>query len=330
MRLAKMLMARAPTSRIELDVPRKFVEFCLWLGVALTPGQAELCRVLYDGDLPVDRGLAKRIFGDIEFDNLPVGIRSLVAICAGARSGKTFICIALRLLHSMLVCDLRSLAPGQRAVALNIAPNDKLRREALNYARGAVKMKAELESLVDGEGADGFGLRRPDGHLVRFETGVATAGGYAARGRSLVAFACDEVSFFRSEGSVVNDAEIVRAGAARVLPGGQTIVASTPWAKTGTLWELYKENWGHPKTALVAHTPTLVMHDSDLTRALVARETERDPENAQREFEALFMSDGTTVFFSEDLIESCIDHSIALQQEVPGDASNVPGLTTNV
>lgn len=305
--LIKSLQRRSTVKAEPVVVPQTFIEFCAWIGVELTPGQAELARVLYDGCVPVDRGLAVQIFGDIEFENLPVGCRSVVAVVAGARGGKSYVVISLRLLHAMFVCDLSSLAPGQRAVALNIAPNEKLRREVLNYARGAVRSKPELEAMICEEGAEGFGLRRPDGMVVRFETGVATAGGYGARGRSLVAFALDEVAFFRNASFVVNDAELFRAGSARVLPGGQTIVASTPWAKSGLLYDLHAENWGHPKTALVAHAPTLVMNPSDMARTLVEREMARDPDNAAREFSAEFMASGTTDFFPSDLIESCVD-----------------------
>jgi hypothetical protein len=209
----------------------------------------------------------------------------------------------------MLVRDLSSLAPGQKAVALIMAPNDKLRREVANYARGAVRSKPELESMVVDDSADGFGLRRPDGKSVRFETGVATAGGYGARGRALTDFALDECAFFRDSSFKVNDEEIFRAGSARVLPGGQTIVASTPWAQAGLLYELHKRNFGHPVDALVAHAPTLAIHDSPMTRAIVEREMARDPDNAAREFEAKFMTSGTTVFFEAAAIDAALDET---------------------
>jgi hypothetical protein len=292
-----------------------FAAFCSWLGVELTPGQAELARVLFDGGEP--RGdLGRRIFG---FEGpVPMGCRDVVAITAGARSGKSYICISLRMVHAMLVSDLRSLAPGQRAVALVIAPNDKLRREVVAYALGAVSSRPELKALLDGEpSADGFGIKRKDGHRVRFEAGVATPGGYGARGRSLCAFALDETAFFKNADYAVSDIELFRAGSARVLPGCQTIVASTPWAKSGLLYDLHKENWGAPKTSLVAHAPTLVMNPSDMTRTLVAREKARDPENAAREFDAVFLSSGSTDFFADDLIESCVDPALFLQTSDP-------------
>ncbi len=95
-------------------------------------------------------------------------------------------------------------------------------------------------------------------------------------------------------------------GAARVLPGGQTIVASTPWAQAGLLYELWRDNFGKPKDAIVAHAPTLVLHDSEMTRGIVSRERSRDPDNARREFDAEFMTSGTTVFFEASAVDAAV------------------------
>lgn len=312
--ICKATMGRSNVIDAFVAAPR-FVEFCGQLGVDLRPGQAELCRVAFDGAQPVDRSIAHELFGAV--DSVPMGARSTVAAVCGARAGKSYLLVALRLVWGMLVRDLRSVAPGQRAVALIIAPNDKLRREVLNYARGAVRSHRALEALVCEDTADGFGLRRPDKHVVRFETGVATAGGYGARGRSLTDFALDECAFFRDSTFKVNDQEIYRAGSARVLPGGQTLVVSTPWATSGLLYELYQRNWGAPKDALVARAPTLALNDSELTRALVARARAQDPDNARREFDAEFMTSGTSVFFEGSSIErATVDEPFTLQ---PGD-----------
>lgn len=296
--------------RTEAHVPPTFLGFCEWIGVRLTPGQAELARVAFDGHEPVDRDLARQLFaGDVQ-----VGKRDVVAAVCGARAGKSYVLVALRLVHGMLVRDLSTMAPGQKAVALIIAPNDKHRREVLNYAIGAVQSKPELASMLAGPpGADGFGLWR-DGQVVRFETGVATAGGYGARGRSLTDFALDECAFFRDESYRVNDEEIYRAGSARVLPGGQTIVASTPWATAGLLHRLWKDR---SAGTIVAHAPTLLLHDTPTTRTYVERERARDPDNAAREFDAKFMTSGTTLFFEDQAIDAAVsDEAFRLE---PGD-----------
>ena len=133
--LLKQVRQPLRTVRTDANVPRSFLAFCIWLGVALTLGQAELVRVDFDGMEPVDRELAAKLFGA----SVPMGVRSVVAAVCGARAGKSYVLVALRLVWGMLVRDLSSLAPGQRAVALIVAPNDKLRREVLNYAVGAVR-----------------------------------------------------------------------------------------------------------------------------------------------------------------------------------------------
>lgn len=299
--LTKSLQRTAPRANLtDSDVPRSFLAFCLWLGVVLTAGQSVAAGVLFDRAEPSD-GLGARLFGFA--GAVPMGARSVVAAVCGARAGKSYVLVALRLVFGMLVRDLSSLAPGQKAVALIIAPNDKLRNEVLAYALGAVRSKPELRAMLIDAGAGGFTLRRPDGHVVAFETGVATQGGYGARGRALTDFALDECAFFRDASFKVNDQEIFRAGSARVLPGGQTIVASTPWAESGLLYDLHKRNFAKPQDALVAHAPTLVLHDSDMTRSIVEREEQRDPDNAAREFGAKFMTSGTTVFFESATVD---------------------------
>ncbi len=269
----------------------------------------------FDGGSPVGSADATSLFGGIAY--VPMGARSVVAAVCGARAGKSYVLVALRLLFGMLVRDLSSLAPGQRAVALIVAPNDSLRTEVFNYAVGAVHSRPELAAMLVETRADEFVLRRPDGELVSFATGVATRGGYAARGRSLTDFALDETAFFRDSSFKVNDLEIFRAGSVRVLPGGQTIVASTPWAQAGLLYELWRDNFGKPKDALVAHAPTLALNDSKETREYVERAERSDPDNARREFGAQFMASGTTVFFETVAVDAAVtDEPFAAK---PGD-----------
>lgn len=320
MQLAKMLRAQRPTATLgtKLEVPKTFLGFLDWIGVVPQPGQAELARVAFDRVEPVDRALAVTIFGDIDFANVPMGARDVVAAVCGGRGGKTYLLVALRLVWGMLVRDLSPLAPGQQAAATVVAPNDKLRQEAVNYALGAMRSKPELAMLLRlprGTGPEDvvseFGVWRADfKRTVTFQAAKATRGGYAVRGVWHTDLALDEAAFFRDSTYKVNDDEIFKAGKPRVLPGGQTMVDSTPWAETGLLYELWETNFGKPTTALVAHAPTLVLNDVPYTRAIVEAEYKRDPENAAREFGAQFMTGGTSVFFPPALIESLVDDTL--------------------
>ncbi len=314
------LGARAAVLAPARSFPTSFLSFCSWLGVTLTPGQRVLCAVAYDNvepkDLPPeDRELARLIFGAV--DVIPPAARGTLAIVAGGRSGKSYVAIALRMVYGALTRDLKSLAPGQKAVALIIAANAKLRNEVISYALGACRSHPSLASMLhlakgkkQEDAADSFGIRRPDGHLVMVEAGVAARGGYGGRGRSLTDFAMDEAAFMRDSGFQACDADVYTAAAPRVLPGGISIVASTPWAESGLLFDFYQKNYGNPKAALVAHAPTLLMQNNKFTQDIVFREKQRDPDNAAREFDAEFMRSGTTAFFTVSEIDASIDLSL--------------------
>jgi hypothetical protein len=312
-RLSKLRAETAAkrSTRTDVVVPRAFVDFCAWLGVRLTPGQAELVRVAYDGVEPVDRDVARRLFGE----HVPLGRRNVVAAVCGARAGKSYVLVALRLVHGMLVRDVSAVPPGPKAAALIIAPRDDLRNEVFRYALGAVKSKRELAQMLTATTAEMFRLKRPDGYEVEFKTGVATSGGTAARGQWWTDFALDECAFFRDSSFKVNDEELFRAGSARVLPGGQTIIASTPWAEAGLLHRMWKTR---PEDTTVVHAPTLALNDSPTTQAIIDRARQSDPDNAKREFDAAFMTTGTTVFFES----TCLDESVTDEPFVvqPGDS----------
>ncbi len=302
-----------------------FLDFLHWLNVVPQPGQAEFCRVAYDGREPLDRPLAERIFGAIEFDSLPVGVRDVVVAVCGGRGGKSYLLVALRLVWGMLVRDLSPLAPGQQAYATVVAPNEKLRQEVVNYALGACRSKPELRELLrlprgtrDDDIVSEFSVYRADcDKLVTFSAATATRGGYAVRGRWHTDLALDEAAFFRDSSYKINDEEIFKAGKPRVLPGGQTIIASTPWAEAGILYEMWRDNFGKPSTALVAHAPTLLLNDTSYTRQIVEAERKRDPDNAKREYDAAFMTTGTTVFFEAASVDASLTDEVFAR--LPGD-----------
>lgn len=304
----------SPLLALRAEVPSKFLDFCRWLGIKLTPAQHVLSAVAFDGLDPIDlggvhRALAKQLFGDV--DRFPREARHvLVAVC-GARGGKSYVLSALRMLHLALTVSLATLAPGEVAVALIVAPDKRLARQVLRYALGAISGMPSLKRLVQSSTADGFVLKREEGP-VSVEVLPATRGGSAVRGRSLVGAVLDECAFFRDDSYQVNDAEVYRAVAPRVLRGGQLVLASTPWAEQGLLWDFHSRNHEHPVDAISAHAPTLLLRDDEHTRGYVQREQDRDPANAAREFGAEFMGTTGESFFDGDAIKSSIDDKLVM------------------
>lgn len=278
----------------------------------LSDGQKVLCAVAFDGQEPRDftgdlGAVATQLFGGVP--TIAPSARGVLAAVCGARGGKTYLLVALRLVYGMLTRDLSSLARGQRAVALVIAPNDKLRQEAINYALGAIANSPWREWLVLPKGAtpddivSSFAIARPDGKRVTFEGGVATRGGYGGRGRSFTDAALDECAFFRDSTYAVSDQEVYRAVATRTLPGGQVVLASTPWAKSGLLYDMFSANDSKHDTAIAVRAPTLLLNPQEWVHEIVRREMARDTDNANREYGAQFMTAGSLACFDPDLLQ---------------------------
>jgi hypothetical protein len=303
-----------------------FLEFCGIIDVELTDAQRVLCSVAFDNlqpaDLsPQDRGLASQLFGPV--DHIPESARAVLAVVCGARSGKSYVLGGLYSLWRAFTADLSTLAPGEQATALIVAPDIRLSRQTVRYALGAAKSEPSIARLIESDSADGFTLRRRDGALVSVECLPATRGGSAVRGRSLVSAVLDECAFFKDESASVNDADIFRAVAPRVIPGGLVIIASTPWAETGLLFTEFSENFGDPKSSLAATAPTSIMRPDARTATMIARERSRDPDNCAREFDAKFLTGGSGLFFPPAILAGLIDHDLEVAYTLTGRARGI-------
>ena len=210
-----------------------------------------------------------------------------------------------------------SLGPGEPALVPVVAPDQRQSRHTLGFVKGLFESKPAVAKLLKYESTlDVVRIVRLDGHPVTIESRPATGGGKAVRGASLPCVLMEEAAFFFDEGYEVSDVEIYRAARPRLLPGGQIVLGTTPWAQTGLVWDLFKDSFGHPRRAVVARAPTLLMRPSPETERMVKQERETDPDNAEREFDAHFLSSDAERFFPEALIEKCLDMSICA---IPGE-----------
>lgn len=289
-----------------------FVDFAENLSppVVFEAGQRVACRVCFDGVDPADlrgpeREHARQLLGDVE--RVPALARDTVAWVCGGRSGKTYL-FNLRGLHLALTVDLSELSPGEQAFVAIIAPTLELAQQGLRYAAGAARADPYIKSLIVRDTADELLLKRPDGEMVALRTFAASAGGVSGRGKTLVALVLDETCFFRDKGSgVVNDQAIFDAASVRVMEGGQTLVASTPWVARGLLHSLHKANFGKPRDTLVVHAATRKMRTKRHILAIVTRAEQRDAANAAIEFGAEWGSTTTELFFSDVELDSIFD-----------------------
>jgi hypothetical protein len=133
---------------------------------------------------------------------------------------------------------------------------------------------------------------------------AASSKGKTGRGRNIICAILDESCFFFDAGYVVNDEDIYRAIAPRVVRGGQLIVQSTPWGKQGLLYDLWSRNFGSPQTCIAVHASTRAMRSDADQLAKIDAEYQRDPENARREFGAEFL-DTDAQYLASDHIDAC-------------------------
>ncbi|HKQ70997.1 MAG TPA: hypothetical protein VJT73_16740 [Polyangiaceae bacterium] len=298
---------RAPTAV-------SFTEFCrVVLRHGLTVGQRVFAKVAFDGVDPCElvgreRRIADEIFGGAE--TIPPAARRVIVAYFGRDSGKTTLA-ADYVVYRLLTSDLSACGPGDIPIGVVIAPDTKTARVMIRMALARVKASPELASLVKGETATSFTLRRPtDKRLVAFEAIAASRGGAAARGRTIVVGALDEAEFLYSgDGYVRTDGESFRAMTPRLVKGGAIMLISTPWGDESLMRKLHAENFGDPKTALVAKAPTLVMRDDDPELAArIDAEMASDPDNAKREFFCnLAGLGGSARLFDPQTIDNAVD-----------------------
>lgn len=300
-----------------------YTAFCAELRIRLEPGQNVLCTVAFDGvdpcDLPADqRAIAAELFGP-DVHRVPSAARDVIVVVIGGRAGKSYLLCGIRMLHLACTAPLDGLAPGEVASANLVAPDLDLAQQTLSYVAGAARAHPALARMVVSDTSEGLVLQRGD-RRVAIKPRAASGKGRTGRGRSLVGFAMDEAAIFLDSDHKVNDEAIYKANVPRVMRGGQSVIATTPWGKDGLVYELWRDNWNLPGTCLVAHAPTTRLRTDAHVLAQVAAEYARDAENADREFGAKFMASGTSRFFDEESILRSISPDAGLGQlPRPGD-----------
>jgi hypothetical protein len=130
----------------------------------------------------------------------------------------------------------------------------------------------------------------------------------SVRGYTVVAAVLDEAAFFSTEeGSASPDAEIVAAirPAMVTIPGALLLVASSPYAKRGILWDAYKSHFGkNGDRTLVWQAASKMMNDT-IPQEFLDTEYEKDPISAASEYGAEFRSD-LEEFVSYEVVMDCV------------------------
>ena len=226
-----------------------------------------------------------------------------LACIIGRRGGKSRAMATLACYIAGLCDHGDALVPGERGIVLSIAPNQKQAKISLDYAEAIIQHSPIMRQLLANRTADALELSNDISVEVR------PASFRSLRGPTYVAAICDEAAFWLAEnsGSVNPDIEIINA----VRPGlattrGPLIIASSPYARRGVLWDVYRRHYGHDgdPLILVAHGASRMLNPS-LPQHVVDRALETDRAHATAEYLAQFRTD-VEGFVALEIVEGCV------------------------
>jgi len=262
-----------------------------------------------------ERAVFTRHTGRHEPPGTPV--RQVYAIC-GRRAGKTRVASVVAMWVA-LSRDYRALlAPGETAIVPLLAADKRQARQALDYVRGLARMDT-FRPFVTRVLRDSIELRT--GCTLE----VKTASYRLVRGYSVPAIVADELAFWWQGSDSANpDTEVIAAllPAMAAMPSAQLWGLSTPYAKSGALYEAYARYYGvEGADVLVWQSPSIEMN-ATLDAAEVERALERDPQSASAEWLAQFRLD-VAAFLSADAYDAAVNRGRPLELPPRGDRTYV-------
>jgi len=190
------------------------------------------------------------------------------------------------------------LSPGERGWVFIIATDRQQAGIIMGYIQGIFHNVKALRGLIEKQTADEILLRNSVGIAVK------TASFRGVRGYTIICAILEEIAFWRSEESANPDKEILAAirPALATVPGSMLIGISTPYSRTGVLFEMFKNYYGQASGPLIWRAPTRVMNPT-VSAELIEAALREDPEAARSEWEGEWRSD-IAAFIGSDLVEA--------------------------
>ena len=223
------------------------------------------------------------------------------AAVIGRRGGKSK-AIATVASYIAGLCDHRdALVPGERGVLLCVALDQRVAKIILDYAEACFERSPILKQLIANRTADALELTNGISLEVR------PASFRKLRGPTYIAVIADELAFWYVDAAYANpDVEILNAvEPGLATTGGPLILASSPHARRGALWDVFKRHYGAngDPLILVAHGASRTLNPS-LPQRVVDRALEKDRARATAEYLAQFRTD-VEGFVAIEIVEAC-------------------------
>ena len=240
------------------------------------------------------------------------GYREIESIC-GRRSGKTTFASTLIVFLAAFVDHSKVLREGEHGLAMLLAPNKRQASILLEHVRSMMRRIPVLRKMIESEDAESITLT----NRVRVE--VVAGNPRTVRGFTCIGCVVDEACFFGAgEDSPYSLEELVKAIRPAMLtaPQSKLILISSPHAKRGLVWQLFKKHFGRESAVLVWRgTTTEMNHLVDPVEIEAAREL--DPVGAKSEYDAEFRDDVDS-FVPRETVEACVRSGREILPPAPG------------
>jgi hypothetical protein len=251
--------------------------------------------------LPLDSAELE-IFQRLTGRKEPAALGYLVAaLVIGRRGGKSLI---LALIAAYLACFYDwspYLTGGESGCIMIVAADKKQGRAIFRYLKSMLQIPL-LAGRIDRETADSIDLN----NNITIE--ILAANFRTIRSYSICCFLGDEISFWPTDESGANpDSEIINAirPAMATIPKAMLLMASSPYAKRGVLWDTFRRHFGKDESStLVWQADTRTMNPS-VPQSFIDEAYEDDPVNAAAEYGGTFRTDVTNLV-SREAVEGCV------------------------
>lgn len=219
----------------------------------------------------------------------------------GRRGGKSFI-TAIAATYLACICDWKKYLRAGEAGEVVLLASDRLQAKIiLDYVKEILDLP-KFKTMVKKNRILNESIELKNNITIR----VATSSFRGIRGRTIVAAILDELSFFRDEGANP-DKEIILAikPSMITIPGSRVIGISTPYMKSGVIYENYVNHYGKDDSETLVVCGSSLDFNPTLDKEFIDKEIASDSANLSEYGKAIFRDD-LTAFLSGETVDSCV------------------------
>lgn len=237
-------------------------------------------------------------------------------VAVGRRGGKSRL-LAVISIWAALILDWKPyIVAGESACVMVFACDRAQGKVIFGYVQAMLRESPLFRDEIASETRDEIMLR--NGISIQ----IATSSFRSLRGRTILLACLDELAFwYTGDASAQPDTEIIRAIAASQasLRGhGMLLAASSPYSKTGALFDNCKRYFGKPGRIMAWMNASSKLMNSTISDEFLEEERERDPEGFASEYEGRFRDD-IAAFVTREIVESV---TVFGRYELPYDSRN--------